>query len=337
VRKAGKKRHEEGYGRGEHSIAPDEDLWIDEEALKERILAVFQSPDYRPPTLPGTALELLQLSRSPDVAFDDVVALLEKDSVLAGRVLRIAQSPVYAGASKLVSLKDALVRLGLITLRDLVLEVAMNLRVFKAESYAGSMERLRRHSLATAHLSRLVSRYTPMEGEYAFLCGLLHDVGTAGILIALGDQPRGKAPPDLEVLWPAIDAVHEEAAAIMARLWQLPAEIPLVLGAHHSVRIDGFDHPLAATVCLADHLADELGQGLAPPAGRAPAGKDDLAGMSTHSHLDRSSPVALERAQQALGLGPETRELIQREAQALLGKLEPEGSPQKAGGPAGRR
>jgi HD-like signal output (HDOD) protein len=324
VRKSlGKKKTEEGYGRGEHSIDLDDDVLIDEGAIKERILAAFNSPDYRPPTLPSTALELVRLSSDSEVAFDDVVSLLEGDSMLAGRVLRIAQSPVYAGAAQVQSLRDALVRLGLKTLRDLVLEVATNLRVFRSPAYAGPMERIRRHCNATGHLSRLVSRYTPIEAEYAFLCGLLHDVGTAGILVALGDVPRGKTPPDLSVLWPAIDGVHEEAAALMAKLWNLPPEIPLVVSAHHRVLIEGYPHPMAATVCLAERLADDLGLGLVPqPSGeQEPEKLADLSGLEIHTTNDRSSDIALERAREALQINDQTMQLIEREARERVESL----------------
>ncbi len=196
----------------------------------------------------------------------------------------------------------------------------MDLRVFRAPAYAGPMERIRLHSTATAQLSRLVSRYTPIEGEYGFLCGLLHDVGTAGILIALGDAPRGKEPPDLSVLWPAIDGVHAEAAALMSKLWSLPPEIPLVVGAHHSVHIEGYPHPMAATVCLAERLADDLGLGLVPrkqEEGEAQK-PSDLSGLEIHDQADRSSGIAIERATEALQLNDQTMQLIEREARELL-------------------
>ena len=51
----------------------------------------------------------------------------------------------------------------------------------------------------------------------------------------------------------------------MAKMWQLPLEIQMVVGAHHQVLIEGFAHPLAATVCLANALAHERGLGTVPP------------------------------------------------------------------------
>ena len=57
---------------------------------------------------------------------------------------------------------------------------------------------------ATAHLCRILCKYTSLEGEYAFLCGLLHDVGIAATLIAFADTGPRKRAPDLIAIWPAV-------------------------------------------------------------------------------------------------------------------------------------
>lgn len=312
----GKSRHEEGYGVGEASIAWDDELLLDQSALKERMLDVFRAPGYQPPELPTTAQRVLAVSQSPDVEIEQIVTLLEADPMLAARVLRVASSTAYAGAARIDSLSGAVMRLGLRTIRDLVLEVAMNLRVFRSEAYTGPMERLRLHSQATAHLSRLICQYTSLEADYAFLCGLLHDVGIAGILLALGDVPRGKKVPELAVLWPAVDEAHAEAGALMARLWDLPGDLPYPLGAHHVVEIEGYPHPLAAAVCLADELASTLGAGLVPEEGE----KDD-AFLSTHPHTDRSGPAVIERAQAALSITGDAWSEIERRAGERIAEL----------------
>lgn len=319
MKRQGKSKHEEGYGRGVAAIAFDDDVLIDEEALKERLLEVFRKPGYEPPELPATAQQVLSLSQKPDVEVEEIVRVLENDEMLAARVLRVAGSSAYAGAMKIDSLYSAVMRLGLGTLRDLVLQVAMNLRVFRCEAYTAPMERLRLHSQATAHLARTVCKYTSAPAEFAFLCGLLHDVGFAGLLLALGDVPKKKAPPDLAVLWPAIDAAHTEAGAAMAKLWDFPAELPFVLDAHHRVEIEGYPHPLAAAVCLADHLASQLGYGLVP--GEDGKGLQDEA-LATHHHTDRTGPVALDRAREALGITPQSWGLIEEEAESRLADLQ---------------
>lgn len=312
------------YGQGEAILELDDDVLLDEEELTKRLLDTFSAPHYRPPTLPSVATELLSLSRKPDVAFDDIAALLEQDTLLTGQVMKLMQSPLYTSATAITSIKDAVVRIGLNVLCDVVLEASLNMRVFRADAYMDSMERLRRHCTLTAHLSRIVCRYTAIEGEYAFLCGLLHDVGIAGTLIALSDGSRRKPPPDLVAIWPAVDRVHAEAATLMAKLWGLPMEIQLVLGAHHRVMIDGFAHPLAATVCLAEDVAHELGCGLVPGDGGAAGGAAALehACLQSHTRTDRSSPKSLEQARTALRITDEQMELIYQDSRKLQEKLD---------------
>lgn len=324
MKKRGKSKHEDGYGKGEASIDVDDDVLLDEAALQERMLETFRTPGYRPPELPSTAQEVLALSQSAEVEIDKVVKVLENDQMLAAHVLRVAGSPVYAGAVKIDSLSGALMRLGLKTVRDIVLEISMNMRVFRCDAYTAPMERLRQHSQVTAHLCRVVCKYSSsVEAEFAFMCGLLHDVGIAGILLALGETKKRKKPPDLAVLWPAINEAHTEAGALMAKLWDMPTELPWVLGAHHRVEIEGYPHPLAAAICLADHLAGELGAGLVPlaPAEGSEEVAETCAGLETFPGTDRSGPVALDRAREALGITPQTWELVHKDAVLQLEKM----------------
>ena len=327
-RRLGKKKGEEGYGQGEASIAWDDDVLLDEETMVATLLACLKAPDYEPPTLPTVAVDLMRLAQQPEVSFEEVTALLEQDGLLAGRVLQIAQSAAYAGAMPTTTSHDALVRLGLGTLRDIVMQISMNMKVFKSEDYSETMALIRRHCSVTAHLSKAVSRYTPIEGEYAFLVGLLHDVGIAGTLLALShnvSSQRGRRrPPDLIAIWPAVDRVHEQAAELLAEHWGLPADLRMAVGAHHQVMIQGFAHPLSATVAVANELAHDLGHGVIPKEGAqletlTEMERDCISGYTT---IDRSTDKTLERAREALQIGDEQMRLIEAEAHKLLPDIE---------------
>jgi hypothetical protein len=71
--------------------------------LRER----FAAPDYRAPMLPAAAVEVPRLSQQADVGIDDIVLVLEKDTLLAGQVLKPAQSAFYAGKSPAKTLVHA--------------------------------------------------------------------------------------------------------------------------------------------------------------------------------------------------------------------------------------
>jgi len=257
------------YGRGEYQIdAPD--FMLTPEAMTKHLRQTLVSPNYKPPLLPSIALELMKVTRQPGVSLVEVRKLLERDPLLAAKVLQIAQSALYSRGSPVRSLHDAISLLGLRTLADLFLQTVLSMRVFRADGYDGPMGMLMQHSMVVAHIARLACRMTALPDEYAFMCGLLHDAGMAAGLLIFADSQgplssrdgaRAKpAPPNYDEVSAALYAVHEEASAILADAWKLNPDIKFVIGSHHHLRGSGGRiHPLAAVVCVSDWIASEAG------------------------------------------------------------------------------
>jgi HD-like signal output (HDOD) protein len=303
------------------------------DSLTGRLQTLFASPQYRPPVLPGVALQIVELSQRPNVGFDEVVGVLEKDPLLAGRVLSVSSSALHAGMAKVVSLKQAAVRLGLTMLRDLVLEAAMNLRVFRVPGYEAPMERLRRHSSVVAQLARVVCKRTVIDAEHAFLCGLLHDVGFAAGVLALVEDRRGGPSIAFEELAPAVITVHEEAAAQVTKLWKLPEEIQWVVGAHHQV--GPRSHPLVPVLVVAEQLAYELDAGLTPvewPEGAS----EDAPPVPPRGALDANPPEVLEAALRTLRLDAAGLDTLRAEALEVFLKMTEGAAAKPAATPAAR-
>jgi HD-like signal output (HDOD) protein len=298
------------YGHGEHSINSDGILVESAAAFAKRLRAHFASPGYTPPLLPAVALEVYGLSQQSNVDVAKVVEVMRKDPMLAGRVLKIAQSAAFAPVGIITSLQDAVVRLGLRNLSEIVWEVSLGTRVFRSHTYAKPMEMVRHHSTACAYLARMVSGFTSIASEYAFLCGLLHDIGMAAALILLDEQKATAEGLDPLLLGPALQQCHQEASAVVAGLWKLPADVRLVLGHHHDVVIDGLVHPLAAVVALAEDLTRDFGLGIV---------------LSGHD-CDVTGEAVLARARTALGFNQTRMDKLRQEAQKVISTLE--------GGPA---
>ena len=250
------------YGNGVVSME-DVELPPTDVEITTRLRQLFASQSWKPPMLPAVAMQLVELARKPDVEVAEVARTLETDPVLAARVLKLVQSPFYSGQTPVRSLKQAVVRLGLVGMRNAVLEASLDYRVVRAPGYRTQLEALRRHSQWTAHLARLVARRSPIDPDFCFLCGLLHDIGIAASLLALGEE---REPVGIETAWSSVEEVHEEAAGIVARAWKLPVELAQVVQSHHVLRSDGQIHPVAAVICVAQELAEEIGAGLQGPA-----------------------------------------------------------------------
>ncbi|MBL8954502.1 MAG: HDOD domain-containing protein [Myxococcaceae bacterium] len=304
-----------------HELAADDDGEpLSEEQLWEALTRTFQSPRYRPPMLPVVATELMQISSRADADVTQIVHLLEKDTLLAGRVLKLCNSPLYGAAEPIRSLKTAVVRLGLAELRDVVMEAAFGSRVFKTTGYSEAVDRVRVHSTAVAHLSRVIARYTSFESEYAFLCGLLHDVGLSAALVALGDVPKGEQLRPVADLWPALVALHETVGGSVATVWKLPAEVAMVLRLHHSLKVGPVVHPMAAIVTLAESIACDNGWGLVPRALKVGGATQPSLLFGGH-RVDEPSDQQVMVAKAALGFEGRKVETIQAECKKVLAAL----------------
>lgn len=291
---------------------------IDRSDVTLHIQRTFAKPGYRPPLLPQVALDLMQLSQRPDVDFEKVVQLLERDPVLAARVLSIAQSPLYASRTPILSLRVATVRMGLKTVRDIVMEAAVHLKVFRVPGYEKPMARVARHSTATAYVMRAVCRQTRVESEYAFLCGLLHDVGYSASLLALAEEPRMPGVP-YETLAPVLDEVHEEASGLLARLWKLPEPVQRVVANHHDLSAER-PEAVTAVLIVSEQLCWEAGAGIEEPPPQA-----NPMSMKTPEPPVEGADVnwigLVDQARRALGMDDLAMAAARAEAFAIVAQL----------------
>jgi HD-like signal output (HDOD) protein len=251
------------YGQGSHEIEVSDYELCGPEELKLKLLSIFQNAKYKPPVLPDVALELTELTRRADVSYAQVAQVLERDPLVLAQVLKVAQSPAFATKTPVQSVGEALNRLGMTALRDIVWQVVADMRMFRARGYQPVMKRLRAHSLFTAHMVRQLAREARIASDHAFLCGLLHDVGLTGTLIALSEGTT--QPPAIETLWPALDKIHTEAGHMMTQLWKLSPDVCEALKLHHQAPNQGhFTDAVVALIALAEALGDEIGWSVVP-------------------------------------------------------------------------
>jgi putative nucleotidyltransferase with HDIG domain len=264
------------------------------ESLAHKLIERFQSSAYQPPLMADVAAQVVELSRRPFKP-TEALRLLERDAFFAGRVMQVAQSPVHNGGAPVTSLAEAVTRLGHATLGPIFLAASTKMRVFRNRAYLKPMEQLQAHSLAVAHLAKLVSRHTSLDPQVAFTCGLLHDVGTIAAMMIYGDT-EGTAPvPEWKEVWPSIRPVHERATQWLCGRWRLPPVLAEAVANHHGVRPATTASSLAAVVALADGLAPAIG----------------------FSALDEGDAQQVPSALAALGLSPAQHQALLADASGI--------------------
>ncbi len=209
------------------------------------------------PLLPGVAMQVTSAAARDDVDTRVLTEILKRDAALAAHVLRVVNSPVYSPRAQIVSLQQAVARVGSAKIREIALIVACKASVFRVKGYEAEIDQVFRHSIATALFAQEIARHTRNNVEDAFLCGLLHDIGqpvTMQGLLSLADERRLKL--DKQACLDSVRELHCSAGAALASAWTLPETAALAIAHHHGA---ADQHPAAVHITsLADAAAHAL-------------------------------------------------------------------------------
>ena len=181
------------------------------------------------PLLPDAAAQALRLARDPHSDMPRIARLVDRDPTLAARFLSLANSPLYSAGSRVLSTHGALVRLGLATARDLLLQVVYERSHGGGGRFQDRVSAVFSRSVMAAIATSEIARTLSIPLEDAYLCGLLHDIGEARIWRVLGDMDVD----DPSTVEPIVARHHSRAGAEVARAWGLPPAVIEACEEHH--------------------------------------------------------------------------------------------------------
>ncbi len=223
------------------------------------------------PSLPAFALQAAKLARDPSTPVRKIADAIGCDPVLAARVLRAANSPLYGFERPVTTLRLAVTALGNNAINNLILIFA-TADVMKSKDPLSKRERtLWRHSMSVAFAAREIAAELRLYGgEEAFLCGLMHDIGKVFLMRhdPSGYEHVAEAEEEGDMLRRERDlfgVTHPVVGAAVAIRWGFPPEIVRPISLHHQPGEAQTSHTLVRMIDLADMLANANGYGLRPP------------------------------------------------------------------------
>ncbi|QDU87265.1 HDOD domain protein [Pirellulimonas nuda] len=219
--------------------------------------------------LPTVAMETLELSRQPSVDGRALRESLERDPALVGKLLRVANSPVFGVAGGVSDLGQAISLLGDRSLRLLVLGFSIPEALHEGLP-AERLSKYWTHTLARAVAARELARFVSgCDGDEAFTAALLADLGLLAMLQQLGapfatllDQADQNALDPMSLERRALGFDRGTLTGAMLRGWGIPDRLPDAIA--EAWRIAGAfpqqktESPLAAVVHLAEMAARVL-------------------------------------------------------------------------------
>jgi putative nucleotidyltransferase with HDIG domain len=218
-------------------------------------------------TLPHIAIRLTRLISDDNSTMQDFEKMIKMDPTLVLRILRVANSPYYGLRQKVNSIARAVVIIGINNLRNMIVTDALK-NIFKeAQPHAAfSRTGLWLHCAAVAICSQMImERIFGQNGEDAFLCGILHDIGmivedqTAHDLFVKACESHDDNSPSIIFCEKKIIGTdHCEIGYLLAKDWQLPAEIRKGIQQHHQKLDQVSPSSMTGVIQMAEYIVSRL-------------------------------------------------------------------------------
>ncbi len=210
------------------------------------------------PILPEVAHRVITLTQDPESNAEQLAAVIQSDPTIGGHVMRIANSSAYTPNSNLVSIQQAVARLGMIEIGNIALLTSVNTKMFNAPAYKKHIDTIWQHALATALWSKEVARAMRSNVEAAFLCGLLHSIGRPVILQTISEAEPSidlLSDGELEAVFNEFESAYSEAVTTK---WQLPEIVAAAISFYKRFNEAPTQPDLAATIAFGTQLASMM-------------------------------------------------------------------------------
>lgn len=261
------------------------------------------------PPRPEVVAEVMALLEDPMADSRRLARLVHGDPALAAQVLRVANSPAWRGRARITTLQQAVARLGIGTLQEIVLSAAIS-GVYKVKGHGKRATDVWHHAIGTAIFAKLIARSQRLNVEGAFLGGLLHSVGRPVALWELAQQVRRrKLKVPVASLYSAIDIGHARVGAVLAEAWELPEVVVHAITFIDRPEASANHRPTVGCVALGARMAQTLvqdgpeavalfgaeGHPLPPEAAEVDTYHDDLAALAEQADKVQAAIQAMSR------------------------------------------
>jgi len=222
------------------------------------------------PGMPGTAVKLLAMIDDPSMRVSQIEKILRQDPGLTANVLRLANSAYFGIPSKVGSIRQAVILLGLKRLIQMVIAACVSAIMDKpVPGYALPPGELWRHSIAVSVAAEgLVKELKVDAGEEIFTAALLHDVGKLVLGEFVKDDfkqietavSEGIAFETAETI--VLGTNHADTGAQVLTNWSLPAEIVNAVRWHHAPENTDQTSTMLDIVHVANFMSMMIGVGI---------------------------------------------------------------------------
>jgi putative nucleotidyltransferase with HDIG domain len=222
------------------------------------------------PPFPAIAQRILALVAQEDVSVHQVGELIKLDPSFSAELLRFANSALFGASREVTSLGQAIVLLGMDRVKSMATFVAIN-NMVRSAVRTQALRKVWVHSFLTAIIAEEVARCARCDRDFAYTTGLLHNLGTLGLMSAYPDEYSRMLEVSndygydlLQTERDLFEIDHCAAGAYLAQDWNFPDELAAAIATHHDDPVPN-ELSLYNIIKVSWRLTDTLGHAAFSP------------------------------------------------------------------------
>lgn len=179
------------------------------------------------PTRPEIALHIQQLTLDNNSNLDALTDIIQKDATIAGGLLQATNSPLFRAAEPILSVRDAVIRLGFRNTRILTTNLALR-QTFRARHAVtrAAMEEIWEEATLNSIFSFMVAdAFGLLHRERALLAGLIAGIGAVPIIQYLEKRKNNLQKEFIDMLLPKLRSI---VGILVVNYWALGEDLVTV-------------------------------------------------------------------------------------------------------------
>lgn len=228
----------------------------------EKIIKKVKASIEKMPTLSPVVHKIIEVANDSTSSAQDITEVIQLDPVLTAKVIKMVNSAYFGLQQQIKSLKQAVVMLGINTVKNVALSSSFlgNVKLDKSAVLSG--EDFWQHSLGVAVASKMIARRLGIEEENLeeyFIAGLIHDIGKVLInnffkneMAEIVELSAQKKAPIINIEKKVLKLTHEEIGIAIGKKWKFENQLLYATGKHHQPAYEGNSAIFSMVVCVAD-------------------------------------------------------------------------------------
>jgi putative nucleotidyltransferase with HDIG domain len=211
------------------------------------------------PSFSSAGQKALSLIKVENIGIPELSKTILHDPGMTAAILRVVNSTFYGLQRNITKVPEAISYIGLSETKHIIY-VAFARSLFGV----GLSGKSWRHSVATAFIAEGIAKFSSLDIEEAYICGLLHDIGKTflqsriapryySIMAALENVEKAEVV-DSERRVFGYD--HAAIGEMLLRRWNFADRFAQAVGMHHTP--DQPDQALSQVVALANQIAHQV-------------------------------------------------------------------------------